>query len=410
MRRFLARRRWLWLCIAALPLIGGVALVNRGPGGWSRPAIEPPTAPASHLMFAASAPTPLERQAAPATAAAETVGNARIAQQAGEAADDSAEICGFGRVPKAELEKPVKEQLLPPAWAVAAEAAQAQRANAARSQLAARLAAGSDVDRVASRMVMGDNEAAAIIAAQSPDAAAYRLGLAGCHYGERPDATTSCRGLDVQGWIQRDPTDARPWFLLASRALQRRDFTAGKEALEEAMRRPKMSAAEPLIAAAMKDAPSAVKDRTDLGLVSIEIMGRQAAMSDWAVVGALSRYCSVEGLKDAQRQPLCQQLSRRMMDGADTLMEALVAQKIADRAGVPADQQKYTAASLAAAQNFFTDESSDAVLGLDCASLGRTGNFFVERAQRGELRIALDWLNRRNQGKAPASSASAVAR
>lgn len=331
-------------------------------------------------------------------------------QQAAAVANASVDICGFGPVPRAELEKQAKEREAPPAWSVAAEAAQALRTNAARSQLASRLAAGTDADRVASRMVMGDNEGAAAIAAQSQDAAAYRLGLAGCHYGEQLDANSNCRGLDVQGWIQRDPADARPWMLLAYRALQRRDAAAGKEALEEAMRRPKMSGAEPLIAAAMKDAPSSVQDRAGLGLLSVEVMGRQAAMGDWGVTGALTRYCSVDALKDAQRQPLCQQLSRKVMDNADTLMEAQVAQKVADRAGVPADQQKYNAASLAAAQNYFTDESSDAALGFDCTSLGRMGSFFVNRAQRGELQIALDWLNRRNQGKAPASSASAAAR
>ena len=159
----------------------------------------------------------------------------------------------------------------------------------------------------------------------------------------------------------------------------------------------------------MKDAPSAVADRVSLGLVAIDVMGRQAALGDWYVIRAVSRYCNPEGLKDVQRVPLCQQLSRKMMDGADTLIEAKVAQKIADRAGLPPEQQKYDAAKLTAALDFFTDESGP-VLGFDCPSFGRYADFFVDRAKRGELQIALDWLNRRSRSVASVSGASAAVR
>jgi len=408
MGRLRSRRRWLWLCIAALPVIGGVAWVGREAGDAGRPIAGPPTAPASESMLAASVPRPVEQPAARVASASEATGSARTIRQAADSTEDGVEICGFGRIPKAELERPEK-QLVPPAWAVAAEAAQAQRTNTAKSQLAARLAAGSDVQRVASRLVMGDNEGAAAIASRSQDAEAYRLGLQGCRYGESSDPPPSCRGLDVQGWIQRDAGDARPWLLLASQALQRRDVAAGKQALEEAMRRPKLSAGEPLIVAAMKDAPSAVADRVSLGSVALDVMSRQAAMGDWYVMTALGRYCSAEGIKDGQRLPLCQQLSRKLMDAADTLGEATVAQKIADRVGVPADQQKYTAASLKTAQGFFLDEWGVG-FGFDCASIGRMGDHFVDRAQRGELKIALAWANRRNPAAAPATGASAALR
>lgn len=199
-------------------------------------------------------------------------------------------------------------------------------------------------------------------------------------------------------------------MLLAYRALHSHDVVAAKDALEESLRRPRLSAGEPLIAAAMKEAPSAVADRVSLGMVSIDIMGRQAALGDWFVVGAVGRYCNPDGLKDAQRVPLCQQLSRRVMDSADTLLEAAVAQKTADRVGVPPEQQKYDAAKLAAAQGYFTDDASGVALGFDCRSIGRTADSFVERAKGGELQLALNWLSQRNQRAAPASSASAALR
>jgi hypothetical protein len=357
-----------------------------------------PSAPAS-MSSGAAAAKPFDLAASAGSAPASVAG-----------ADISVEICGVGRVSAAELNQMEDNPAAPPAWIQAANAAATQRTDIARSQLAARLAAGSDVDRVASRLVMGDSEGAAAIAADSQDAQAYRLGLAGCRYGEQADASPSCRGLDVQGWIDRDPGDARPWMLLAYRALRSHDVVAAKDALEEALRRPRLSAGEPLIAAAMKEAPSAVADRVSLGMVAIEVMGRQAAIGDWSVVGAVGRYCNPDGLKEVQRVPLCQQLSRKVMDGADTLLEATAAQKTADRVGVPPEQQKYDAAKLKAAQGYFIDEASGVAPGFDCPSIGRLADSFVDRAKRGELQLALNWLSQHNQRAAPASNARAALR
>jgi hypothetical protein len=315
--------------------------------------------------------------------------------------DDSMEICGYGRVTKAEAEAAMAHRDRQPAWLERVKAVLTQRPNQGLSQLSARLAVGSDAERVAGRLIMDDVEGAAAIAAQSRDAAAYRLGLAGCGFGERSGGAPSCQGLSIQGWIERDPADARPWLSLAGRSASKHNEAAVGEALAEALKRPKLSSSEPLMPVAMKVAQVVVTDRVELGRLSLDVMGQQAAMSDWSVT-ALASYCGPAGIKDGQRLPLCRQLAVKLMDGADNFMEAQVAQSVADRVGVPAEQRRYDKATLTAAQQRFIELTThDKAFGLDCASFGRVANLFAERTERGELQMALDLLKR----GAPASAA-----
>jgi hypothetical protein len=317
------------------------------------------------------------------------------------------EICGYGRVAKAELERTLaQEGDALPAWAKAAEAAQARRADLARTQLAARLAVGNDADRVAGRLIMGDRDGAALIAAQSQDATAYRLGLGACGYGEGVEDEAACRGLSIQGWIDRDASDARPWLEVANRAMRKGDEATATAALEEAARRPAWSEGEPLMVIAMAAAPAVVTDRVDLGLLSVQLMGQQAVQPDWSSIG-LSRYCSAARVKDEQRLPLCRQLSIQVMNGANTLFDAQLAQKVADRVGVPAEQQRFDAATLRAAQERFYEDATSGSVGFDCASTSRFADHFAERAKRGELQMALDLLKGRNPQRPLASAASA---
>lgn len=410
MRRGLARRRW-WPIGLLLLVVCGVLLSTRP--GWLHVLAES-NAPQAAGSRAAASPA---QGALTQTAALRPVPREVVAPpfpaRAGSGAtlppsvESSVEVCGYGRVPKAEFDKDPGDPR--PARLVAAEMAQALRTDQARAQLSARLAIGSDAERVVSRMMMGDIDGAVLVAKSSRDAQAYHLALAACGYGEQSAAPGSCHGIDALEWAQRDPEDARPWMTLASRALWKKDVTAAKTALEEALSRPKLSGAEPFIAVTMRNSAAVVTDRASLGLLAVEVMGRQAAMGVWNVAGPLNRYCSVEGLKDGQRQALCQQLSRKVLDAADTFLEAKVAQKIAERTGVPAEQQKYTAARLMAAWDGFGKDFVN-LMGVDCATLARSADFFVQRAQQGELQLMLSLLDRNQQDKVAAAGASQVSR
>jgi len=409
-------RRWrLGLLVLAVLAVGGLAVgglgVSRLVPGKAGSVVAAPLAAASAASSAASVGSATaKRPQPPASAAVAVVTPGRLSggePVADAHADGFMEVCGYGRVAKDEVEKAMAngDGPLPP-WARRLKAVLEQRADVGRSQLAARLAVGGDAERVASRLIMGDREGAAGIAAQSRDAAAYRLGLGGCGFGEPADGAPSCSGLSIQGWIERDPADARPWFSLAGLAMSRRDDAAVGEALAEAVKRPKLSSSEPLMPIAMKVAPAVVTDRKGLGMLAAELMGQQAAMNEWSAVGALSRYCGLASIKDGQRLPLCRQLAIKLLDAADNFLEAKVAQRVAERVGVSAAQQRFDAATLDAALQRYTEHTTNRqTFGLDCASIGRFADLFVERAERGELQVALDLLKH----SSPPVAASAAA-
>lgn len=131
------------------------------------------------------------------------------------AADESMELCGVGRYTRREMADLSPERLRE----VEARGNEMNRRSAvALSQLSARLAVGTDSERVAARLVMGDVEGAALIAARSGDAAAYRLAFLGCGAAAVQGAS-SCQDLTVERWARLDPEDATPWVHRAGEAL-----------------------------------------------------------------------------------------------------------------------------------------------------------------------------------------------
>lgn len=303
-----------------------------------------------------------------------------VAQPGGQ---ESVEVCGVGRITREQVEAASPAELR---RLETLTQALDQRQHAARSQLSARLAVGSDSERVAARLLMDDAEGAAQVAARSTDGAAYRLALLGCSRWQRSQAAPSCRGLDVQGWLQRAPDDARAWAEAAAQAWQRKDEAATAQAFEEMMRRQPLGHQEPL-QAAMAGAQAALTDAEAKGLLAIEVIGRDLALprSDAASI----RYCSKERIQDKAHHARCERLARWQLKHAGDLMEAMIATAVADRVGLPADQRPFTREQLERGQQRLREHSA-AMMSYDCASLRRLGDWAMERARQGELKQVLE--------------------
>ncbi|MDR7271358.1 hypothetical protein J2X20_004026 [Pelomonas saccharophila] len=302
----------------------------------------------------------------------------------GQAPQTSFEVCGVGRASRAEMENAFASEGVNPPWM----GPLTLRKDTALSALAARLAVGSDAEQTAARLLMGDTQGAALIAARSRDATAYRLALAKCGGGAGGDqAAPNCAGLSIRGWAQLDPEDARPWMSLAAKALWRRDDAAAAQALDQVLLRRRRSPSSPLLTLAI-NAREGVMDEAGLGLAVIEIIGVDAAQSTDEAFVAASRYCSAEGIKDASRRHRCERLARWQFEHADSYLDAMLTLGIADRVGLPAEQRPYTREQLDRGMNRMIEQSSQ-ILGFDCASLRRTADWVTQRARQGELRMAL---------------------
>ena len=377
-------RRWVALCLLLLGAgLGGLAL-----RAWTSADAGPLAAAPAGVGAAESGRVAGGMAAgAPSAPAASGIAPSAPPEQAAAAAGEEGallDVCGVGRISRQEAEH----------WSPAEQAsvdrkAQAmdRRKDAAMSQLAARLAAGSDSSQVAARILMSDWEGAAAVAARSPDAAAHRLALSGCARVGALDAAPSCRALSAQAWAQLDPEDALPWFQLMGAAVERRDDAAATQALEQALQRSRRSPSRALLRA-VTPVLAVVEDREALGLAVVEVIGMEAALPDAGPWGQV-RYCSAEAVKDGSRRARCERLVRWQFAHADSLLDAMVAVAIADRVGLPADQRPFTRQQLRQGQERLAAHSLR-MLGTDCASLARVADWPVQWVQRGELQMALE--------------------
>jgi hypothetical protein len=298
---------------------------------------------------------------------------------------DGLQVCGVGHVPAAELRRWKAD----PAWGkVQSERMNqqiAQLGEQALAKIAARLAAGNDRQQVAARLLMQDRDGAALLAERSSDAQAYQLALTAC--GGPGGDTANCARLTPQRWAALDPSDARPWLRVMETARRRKDVAGVDAALAEAAARPRLSRAHGLLAAEVVAVADAVPDQGGVGHALAAVFGMDAAMLGFDMAHPM-RVCKGDALADATRLTHCRAIARQALADATDLLEASVAQTLADRVGVPRDQQALDAATIKAAQAQFGDLAIS-VMGMDCAAMQRTAQFARDVASRGELALAL---------------------
>lgn len=377
-------RRW---GVVALVLL--LVAVSGGWLGWRELGRSEARVPqAMSVVAAASAPEPLANSwlraaAAHATAPGASAGLAGSQAVVATAKDTAIEVCGIRRISKREVEgwSPAEHDEM-----AAKLYGLAPRRDAALNQLSARLAAGSDHERVAARLVMNDAEGAAHIAARSGDAAAYRLALLGCRRAGATEAAPGCRGMTAQAWAKLDAQDARPWAELMAEAWQRNDEVAATQALEEMLRRRPRGTNNPLLEV-MFNARGAVADVEAQGLLTMEMFDRDSAGPD-NKLSVLLPYCSAERVKDQQRRTRCERLARWQFEHGQDLMDAIVAKVIADLVGIPEEQRPFTSDQLQLAQQRFRKQIGP-LMGYDCATLRRVSEWTGKRVQLGELKMAL---------------------
>ncbi|WP_457423387.1 hypothetical protein [Roseateles sp. P5_E7] len=305
------------------------------------------------------------------------------------------EVCGVRRVPADELRRWKADPVRGKAELQQIDE-QVQRIGAAGlARISARLAAGNDRQQVAARLLMQDRDGAALLAERSTDAQAYQMALTAC--GGPGGDTPNCARLNPRRWAELDPSDARPWLRLMEAAHRRKDAAGVAAALAEAAARPRLSRGSYLLEAEAVAVSDVVPEAADLGHALVVVIGTDAAMPGFDFGGPL-RACKGEGLLDTTRLGQCRAFARQALANATDLGEAQVAQKLADRVGVPREQQTHDAATLKAAQDRFVARAIDAV-GMDCAGMLRLKQLSTERAASGELVMGLALLPARQPAR-----------
>lgn len=403
------RRRVLWFALLALALGVGAWLARRPAAatmdGVSAPAASARAASALAAVGAqrrdsGSAPA-VRAIASPAAATAPPVA-AGVAAQPDEVKipPEGVEFCGVRRVSADELRRWKADPVWGKAQFEALEAQMDRIGEAATAHIAARLAAGNDHQQVAARLLMQDREGAAALAERSSDALAYQMALSACAW--RGEGAPHCARLTPRRWAELDPSDARPWLRMMDAAQRRKDAAGVDAALAEAAARPRLSRGVFLLEAQAIAVADAVPDGT-FGFALMRIIGTDAAMQGIDLI-APAKVCNGEALHDSVRQGHCRALARQALANAADLSEAALAQKLADRAGVPREQQAHDAQTLKDAQLRFNEYALH-FEGADCAAMRRMNKLSASRAASGELAMALALLPAR-QAAAPGFAGS----
>jgi hypothetical protein len=396
-----SRKRWLVLCLLIAAAGMGGSLVH-----WQARTVAAEAGGPAMPNAAASAGPAAGPGAAAASASGGAAAPAAAVAAGGPALEEmppippeGVEFCGIQHVPADELRRWVADR----GWGRArAEELQkqvndqAQRmAKAGVTRLAARLAAGSERQQVAARLLMRDPDGAALLAERSSDAQAYQMALSAC--GGRGGSTPSCARLNERRWAELDPTDARPWLRMVQTARQRKDAAGVDAALAQAAARPRLSRGGYLLEAQAVAVAEAVPDAAELGHALAAVIGFDAAMTNWDVIGLL-RVCNAEGLREATRLGHCRTLARQVLANTTDLLDAQAAQRLADRTGVPREQQAHDEATLKAAQDSFSKRAAEDI-GLDCTAMRRIRQLSTDRATAGDLGMALAMLPARQPAR-----------
>lgn len=390
--RAAGNRRMVYGLAAVLVVLAGAGWFCRSrftPAEAGVTAVAAPAASAAALNAgawpsAASAATSL----GPALAASPVAAGVASGLDDAEIPPEGLEVCGVRRVPADELRRWKADAGLRETAMKTVDERMQRIGDAALARIAARLAAGNERQQVAARLLMQDRDGAALLAGRSSDAQAYQMALTAC--GGPGGETPHCARLTPQRWAELDPSDARPWLRLMDAAQQHQDAAGVAAALAEAAARPGLSRGQFLLERQAVAVADAMPDAAGIGNAWVAIIGMDAAMPVFDL-GAPLRACRGDALRDVTRLAHCRALARQVLANATDLGEASVAQKLADRVGVPREQQAHDAATLKAAQDRYVERALTDI-GADCAALQRLKRLSTERAAMGELGMALSLL------------------
>ncbi|KQV48591.1 hypothetical protein ASC95_22005 [Pelomonas sp. Root1217] len=379
-----------------------------GLAGWRvlRPPQAGSAAPVAAPWVAASSTSVPALAAEAARSIAASAVQPQASGSAGAESKEFVEVCGFGRVKRADMDGKSEE---PPPWAQVWE----RQAEEGRASLLRRLEAGSPGQRISAAVLRDDVQAAAALAATTTDAAAYRLALSAC----RNDATrrfafarpplppasnpsgvfltepqapgplpTACAALTLERLELLNPGDAWPWQARMQDSQQRGDAAGVSQALYQFAQRARTAPPFRPLSIAMAEV-AAAEPTPEEAMALMMVLGKDMVIMQ-SPHFEISRACRPETLGDANRRQLCEQAVRRLPEMTTELIEASLLYRLEERVGLAhsakalqRDEGNRVLEAMAADSMRWLKEPS-------CGSLSRMGRQLALLARQGELAYA----------------------
>lgn len=216
------------------------------------------------------------------------------------------------------------------------------------------------------------------LATRSPQVYAFALQACAMH---RQEGT--CRMLSVEQWARLDPGNGAPWVQLVQDASERGDAAGVSEAMHRVAQASQVdSRVASALGLAMAKVPPTTPLVTRVGLAS-ELMG--VSFGALPSYSALSRQCSAQDLRDANRQQACAAVAEALVSRGTTLMDLLMGTAIGEWAGWPADRTQRLRDERDAMSQVLSSKVPAPRKLWGCESLQQMQLYFTDLAQLGEM-------------------------
>jgi len=186
--------------------------------------------------------------------------------------------------------------------------------------------------RAAEQGARGYRDALAQLATQGSDPQVYALAYYACAGTKASVDPGQCAQVSALQWARIEPANVVPWLYLAGEAAARHQAPLVEDALFHASRAQASDSHWSTLAGlldtnAYQAAPQDVQDAavvTALGVVTAFSIPQYQA---------IVKFCSIDGVQDANRHQLCDALASVMTEHADTLISVHLGTHIGERLG-----------------------------------------------------------------------------
>ncbi|MBS0444029.1 MAG: hypothetical protein JSR38_18910 [Proteobacteria bacterium] len=225
------------------------------------------------------------------------------------------------------------------------------------------------------------------LAERSRDPLPYALAFQTCELFQRVATAPACSALRVEAWAERDPGNAFPWLVAASRqgvTAQRRS-----QYIENAIAAGEMRGTWGALHGVLAKAAPANEAPLDRSVRFFEAMAADSVVA--VPQSIVVDHCSDNALRQGARRQQCERLAAFLTDKGDSYLFASVGAGIGRRLGWSEDRL----ARLKAEQEAFIGALPPDILGAGCDGLARAEAYFADVAKYGELGA----LRRRQQAE-----------
>lgn len=214
------------------------------------------------------------------------------------------------------------------------------------------------------------------LAERSRDPLPYALAFQACELFQQPATASACSALRVEAWAERDPGNAFPWLVAASRqgvTAQRRS-----QYIENAIAAGEMRGTWGALHGVLAKAAPANEAPLDRSVRFFEAASADAVVA--VPQSIVVDHCSDNALRQGARRQQCERLAAFLTDKGDSYLFAGVGAGIGRHLGWSEDRL----ARLKAEQEAFIGALAPDILGAGCDGLARAEAYFADVAKHGE--------------------------